>query len=183
MKSKPSILERMSTLPKIPVPVMSAMPDESSTGIAAIAAAARIALSENPSSGDATSMTTKGKSSPSITGAPDPAAWPKSANSYWDNSNPPSPVRTLPPHGPSRVSLMSSENLPSLEENDLELTRQMQWSSAQEAGAPQASLPVSLTLSSELWAHLMTVADGRGQSLDDMLSERIAEFRELYGLI
>lgn len=72
---------------------------------------------------------------------------------------------------------------PLLDDPNLEVSRSIRWSSAQEAQTTEATLPVMLTLPSELWAHLMEVADGRGQSVDDMLSERVMEFRELYGLI
>ena len=87
------------------------------------------------------------------------------------------------PHEPLAASLTSSDNPKSLHLDDLELSRQIRWSSAQEEGEPQASLPVMLTLPNELWSHLMIVAEGRGESLDDMLSQRVMEFRELYGLI
>ena len=90
------------------------------------------------------------------------------------------------PHEPLAASLTRSDNpksLPLLDDPNLELSRQIRWSSAQEEGDPQASLPVMLTLPTELWQHLMVVADGRGESLDDMLSQRVMEFRDLYGLI
>lgn len=180
---KPSILEQMQTIPKIPVPVMSVIRDESCTGIAAIAEAARIGLKESPSLDDATSTTTKEKSSPSITGAHDNAVLPKNANTSWDSSNLPNSGKTSTLPVPLPVSSTNLDNPKSLPLDDLELSRQIRWSSAQEEGEPQASLPVMLTLPSELWTHLMIVADGRGESLDDMLSQRIMEFRDLYGLI
>ena len=177
-----------------PVDVQNAPPPSSNTGSAPSAEPAPTPSQDGGLSDPDLLKIQRATFAANDSGAPEPAGSEKNALSSWLRS--PWPEEQATPKAPGS-SLDNSPNLAN-PKSKAETPADSQaegmppvLTSLREATGQaylvqegtKICVHLHLTLAPELWEHLLLVAEGRSQTLPEMLSERIEEFREVYGVI